>query len=52
VLDAEAEVTRARLALAMYRYEYAIALVQLAHAVGESPLAALIPVSAATGGSR
>jgi outer membrane protein TolC len=40
VIDAEAEVTRARLSLATQRYEYAIALVQLARAIGEAPLAA------------
>ncbi len=52
VLDAEADVARARLAVSTYRYEYAIALVQLAHAIGESPLAALVatPHAAASGG--
>jgi outer membrane protein TolC len=53
VLDAETDVGRARLAAANYRYEYAIALVRLAYAIGESPLAAFSPAStpkAATGG--
>jgi outer membrane protein len=43
VLDAEVDVARARLASANYRYEYAVALIQLARAVGEQPLAALEP---------
>jgi outer membrane protein TolC len=48
VLDAEADVTRARLALVTQRYDYAVALVQLAQAVGEAPLAALLPSSIST----
>lgn len=48
-IDAEADVTRARLAFANARYDYAIALVQLARAVGEHPLAALKPQAAAAG---
>jgi outer membrane protein len=52
VLDAETDVARARLAVVNHRYEYAIALVQLAHAIGEQPLAAFSPRAAAGGESR
>jgi outer membrane protein len=51
-IDAEADVIRARLAHANARYEYAIALVQLARAVGESPLAAFSRPGTPAGGSR
>ncbi len=50
VLDAETDVARARLAVVNHRYEYAIALVQLAHAIGEQPLAGFTATGAAAGG--
>jgi outer membrane protein TolC len=48
LLDVEAEVSRARLLAATARYDYAIALVQLARALGLPPLAALQNSAAAT----
>jgi outer membrane protein TolC len=41
VIDAEAEVKRGRLAYANARYEYAVALVNLARAIGAQPLSGL-----------
>jgi outer membrane protein len=51
VLDAELDVARSRLEVVNNRYGYAIALVELAHAVGEQPLAALSASPAGPAGS-
>jgi outer membrane protein TolC len=51
VLDAELDVARSRLEVVNNRYGYAIALVELAHAIGEQPLAALSGSATGTAGS-